>query len=453
MAISAPWVSSGTTGSSAGSGTLNISGAPDGQVIIVVVSLSNYSGFPFTASSGWTRILEDGDSGDGVAVPGDMQFAAYWKVKGPSDTSVTISWGGEHHQFVMRGFSYPGLSTSNPIEAVSAGQDSTGNTTIYSPAVTPGSTNRWVFVINSTYSTVVRTWTEEAALTERYDAAGTVGPYPALMCADTNGPVSGTDLSYQATISGGTPNFINQLAFALRPGVVMAPTTVQTIGYVNTATTAQVEAFAAPTTQTIEFDSAGDALQMVNTLPLPDIKTWTNGDTHTADDLNSQWRDPFLWLLKDTCPQIHAEYHGGQYAMTSPQAMTLDTVTMQRGDIQFTPPGTKIYITVPGRYEGILQGSVQLVSANASSDFGTMLRVNGNTAASIMDNAITTESGLQTGVQGFGGHFFSVRLNIGDYVELVMYGNNWGTGKVKCADISTASARYGTFLKMWWAAI
>lgn len=207
-------------------------------------------------------------------------------------------------------------------------------------------------------------------------------------------------------------------------------------------------------TSSVKIGTSGDALVMANTLPLPSIKTWLNGDTHTADDLNSQWRDPMLWLLKDTCPQIHAEFQGTSYNMTSPQAMTLDTVTMQRGDIQFTPPGTKIYIAVPGMYEGICQGAVQLNAAASNADFGTMIRVNGSTVASLMDDAVTTESGLLTGVQGFGGHFFSVRLNVGDYVELVMYGQNWGAaGKVKSSQQSVNTSRYGIFLKMWWSSV
>lgn len=447
MAISAPWETGGHSGASAGSGTLNISGAPNGQVLIVVVSLSNIGGFPFTVDPGWKRILASYDQD--ASLNGDKQFAAYWKLKGPDDTQVTISWGGEHHQFVMRGFSYPGLDTTHPIEGVQAGIDTTGNTTVYSPAVSPTLNNRWVVVINSTYSSVVRTWTEEAALVERYDAAGGTEPYPALLYADTNGPVSGSDLSYQATISGGTPNYINQLAFALVPGPVYM-TGSQTVEVDQTAK-ANATLFM-HATQVIESVSAGDALQMVNTLPLPDIKTWLNGDDHDADTLNAQWRDPMLWLLKDTCPQLHAEYDGAGYAMTSPQALKFDTVTMQRGDIQFTPTGTKVYITVPGLYEGVFQGAVQLSAAASNADFATEIRVNGSVIASRMDDAITTESGLQTGVQGFGGHFFSVRLNIGDYVEFVMAGNNWG-GKVKSSDVSVNSIRYATFFKMWWAAI
>lgn len=449
MALSAPWASSNVSASSAGSITVSLSGAPNGQVVIVVVSLSNFSGFPFTADTGWKRILASYDQD--ASLDGDKQFAAYWKLKGADDTSVTVAWGGEHHQAVARAFSYAGLNTTHPIEDVQAGIDNTGATTVYSPAVSPSLGNRWIVVINSTYSTEVRTWTEEAALTERCDAHGGGNPYPTLMYADTNGPVSGSDLSYQATISGGTPNYINQLAFALVPGPVYM--TANQVVEVDQTAKANGTLFM-QADQEIEFDSAGDALQMVNTLPLPDIKSWLYGDTHTADDLNSQWRDPMLWLLRDTCPQLHAEYDGAAYNLTSPQALKFDTVTMQRGDIQFTPGGTKIYIAVPGLYEGICQAAVQLSSAATSADFATEIRVNGSTIASRMDNAITTESGLTTGVQGFGGHGFSVRLNVGDYVELVLAGNNWGTaGKVKSSAIATNSSRYGIFIKMWWAAV
>jgi hypothetical protein len=223
---------------------------------------------------------------------------------------------------------------------------------------------------------------------------------------------------------------------------------------IGQSSSATVEVFGSSTCA-LKIGTTGDALVMANTLPLPDIKTdWLNGDDHDVDTLNAQWRDPMLWLLKDTCPQLHAEYDGTSYNLTSPQAMKFDTVTMQRGDIQFTPGDTKIYIAVPGLYEGICQGAVQLSSVAATADFATEIRINGSTIASRMDDALTTESGLQTGVQGFGGHFFSVRLGIGDYIELVIAGSNWGTaGKVKSSDISVNSTRYGNFIKLWWAGI
>lgn len=429
MAVSAPWSSPAMRGTGATSATLSLSGVPTGQVVFALVCLSNnepVTGPAFPA--GWTVIATS------------QSYTLAWKVKA-AETSVKATWTNAH-QWVGHVFTYVGLDTTTPVEGAATAEYTTGSTSFVSPSVTPTNTNRWIVNAAFVFNAATRTFTPGAGLTERYDGTATVSPYPSFFWADTNAPVTQAAHTYTSTVSGSS-NPVRVVSFALVPAVVRGSTTFNVDAQMDAK--GHAGRFGSSTLSVdLDFEVAG--VSMTPSAPLPVITTWQNGDDHDEDALNAQWRDPLLFLLKDTAPQIHAEFAGTAFNLTSPQAMPLDTVTMQRGDIYFVPGQSRIYIGVSGMYEGILQGGFALTTATTAYDFGTALYVNGVSRA-ICDDPICGDALSAT--QVFGGHFARVRLAAGDYVELVQYGHNWVSTHVK----STTSQDDRSFIKLWWAGV
>lgn len=203
MAISAPWVGTIVQGNVAGSNvttlTVDVSGATNGEVCFIVITLADAETGALATPSGWATL---GETSEGTSGGSSSRAAIFWKVKGSGDTNVVITGGGwtvtTKPQAV--GISWPGVDTATPTEGLTWGTAHTSGTSYVSGTATPTAATRWaVGIFTSRGSTASVAWTADAAQTARASAINTSTVFNGLLVADTNAAVTQASHSYTAT--------------------------------------------------------------------------------------------------------------------------------------------------------------------------------------------------------------------------------------------------------------
>lgn len=180
------------------SATVDITTAATGAWVYFSGCLSaNQTGVTFT---GWTQVLEGDESTF-------SHYLVYRRLKQAGDTTFTISWPTSA-RLVGNWESYTGLDGTTPDELAAFTAHTTG-TTFPTSSLTPNGTGRWALAFSyardSTLATDLpdgTTWTPDAALTERTDAANAAAGtavWMSIETADSNGTVTQAAHSYTAT--------------------------------------------------------------------------------------------------------------------------------------------------------------------------------------------------------------------------------------------------------------
>lgn len=180
------------------SATVDITSAATGAWVYFCGGLSaTQTGVTFT---GWTQVLEGDESTF-------SHYLVYRRLKQAGDTTFTISWPTSA-RLVGNWESYTGLDGTTPDELAAFTAHTTG-ATFPTSSLTPNGTGRWALAFSyardSTLSTDLpdgTTWTPDAALTERTDAANAAAGtavWMSIETADSNGTVTQAAHSYTAT--------------------------------------------------------------------------------------------------------------------------------------------------------------------------------------------------------------------------------------------------------------
>lgn len=156
-----------------------------------------------------------------------------------------------------------------------------------------------------------------------------------------------------------------------------------------------------------------------STIPVP--RTWVNGDSLSEGILNQQWRDTFRFLLGYTRPAFSGYYLNTGYTYTSGTPIPLVTESLKRGNIAHAASDTKVYVWEDGWYDGTI-----LISGDASGILtgGTFL-----TSSVMVNGAVvsTRDNSRKLSGRAAVGHFFSLDLEAGDYIEIAVTGTWTGT--------------------------
>ena len=158
-------------------------------------------------------------------------------------------------------------------------------------------------------------------------------------------------------------------------------------------------------------------------MPLPAPQTWTNGEDPenypSADDLNSNWRDSWDFLLGYSRPMILLHHTTGSVTIPlnpSTVMVPFDTEVLKRGGMVHSNVTNNTRITVPytGMYNGYLYcGHCTMSTLNAKVQM--YLRKNGTTQVSrTAQQPPATVSGNE--IHGS----FAVELAANDYVEFLL---------------------------------
>lgn len=183
---------------SATSATVDITSAATGAWVYFFGCLgANQTGVTFT---GWTQVLEADESTF-------THYFVFRRLKQAGDTTFSVSWPTSA-RLVGNWESYTGLNASTPDELAAATLHTTG-TSFATPSLTPSAANRWALALSyardSTASTDLpdgSSWTPDAALTERTDAANAAAGtavWLSVETADSAGAVTAAAHSYTAT--------------------------------------------------------------------------------------------------------------------------------------------------------------------------------------------------------------------------------------------------------------
>lgn len=124
-------------------------------------------------------------------------------------------------------------------------------------------------------------------------------------------------------------------------------------------------------------------------------RQWSDGEEPenipTADDLNTEWRDSFDFLLGNSRPIIILSSTSGQSLSSTEVAITWNSETLKRGGMIHSTSSSSENIQVP--YDGWYQGYV-MAGWGAVSTLTTKLtwrlKNNGNIVALMHSPAITT---------------------------------------------------------------
>lgn len=193
MPISTPWIGTrvnGNTGTPT-SATLDISGAADGDWCYVDLCIGISQTLPLTPPTGWTLVTE----GNEAAASYTGRFRRK-KVTGDTTFIFNFSAGAK---FTALPYSYPGLDATTPDEGAVYLAHTANNANFVSGSVTPAAADRWIVTgAHAKSTTALRTFTPDAAMTERSDGGDTGNPENAHQLADTNTAVTQAAHTYTA---------------------------------------------------------------------------------------------------------------------------------------------------------------------------------------------------------------------------------------------------------------
>jgi len=135
-------------------------GTAEDDVLIATLHMASTG---VTAPSGWTLILENDDTGNGVDI------RSYYKAAGasePADYTWTLDTNKDVAGVVM---TLRGVNTASPIDAQSGAADQTGTgTTATASSITTTADGAWYFFV-ATGKDSSLSWTPEFWMTERFD--------------------------------------------------------------------------------------------------------------------------------------------------------------------------------------------------------------------------------------------------------------------------------------------
>ena len=211
---------------SATSATVDITSAAVGAWAYCLLAIaSNETSTTFT---GWTLVT--GIEADESTA---THYALYRRLKQSGDTTFSVSWSATGAHATIGWVSYAGLNGTTPDELAAASLHTTG-TSFVSPTATPTTTGRWALTFNYARDTTAAadlpdgsTWTADAALTERLDAANAAGssPWMSVGAADSNGIVAATSQSYTSTAAHTESHGASILLFLVPPSGTSANVT------------------------------------------------------------------------------------------------------------------------------------------------------------------------------------------------------------------------------------
>lgn len=197
MAVSAPTIGTTVPGSTAGlSVTLDFTAAAVGSLLLAVIGLADSQVSAPTAPAGWTYI----QGSEGTSGAASSRLIVGWRVKQSGDTTQQFTWGTSC-KYGAAPVWYPG---GGNIEGGTYLAHTVNSANYATATLTPTAGDRWaVMVALSRSTTAGRTFTPDAALTERADFvhAGT-NPWPSLEVADSNTTVTAAGHTYTAVCSG-----------------------------------------------------------------------------------------------------------------------------------------------------------------------------------------------------------------------------------------------------------
>jgi hypothetical protein len=187
--------------------TVDITAATVGAFCYCYIQIAN----PETAVTftGWTSLVDADESTfthysiwRRQKQGGDTTFAPSW----PTAADAAAGW-----------VSYTGLSTSTPDEQFAAvAHTSTAN--YVTPTATPTAATRWALAFFGYRSTTAqRSWTADAALTQRVTNTTTANRWSGLSIEDSNGTVTAAAHSYTAVLSAAESHGATAILF-LVPG-------------------------------------------------------------------------------------------------------------------------------------------------------------------------------------------------------------------------------------------
>lgn len=150
--------------------------------------------------TGWTQILAP--SHDGVATGTSSGIAVFSRLKQSGDSTFTLSYTVAGRSVAVWS-SYTGVSSTTPNSTPNYLAHTASSASVATNSITNAFTNAWAltfFCIAS--STATRTFTPDAALTERVDTGDTTtSDATSIEIADSNGVVTAAAHSYTATAS------------------------------------------------------------------------------------------------------------------------------------------------------------------------------------------------------------------------------------------------------------
>ena len=199
MGIAAPWIGTPVQGNVAGSNattvTVDVSGAPTGEVVFIFGTLGDAQTAALTAPSGWNTA---GQNSEGTSGGSSSRSIVYWKVKAAGDASVVIpTWPvTSKPQFVP--MCWPGVDPTTPFEGLTWLAHTTG-ASYDTGTATPTAANRWgVGFFTSRGSTASVAWANSTQ-TQRVGVINSSSIFVGLAVADTNGAVTQASHFYTAT--------------------------------------------------------------------------------------------------------------------------------------------------------------------------------------------------------------------------------------------------------------
>jgi hypothetical protein len=221
MAIN--WISSGAFTSGTGALTVPVAaGYAAGDVFLLFVNSANQA--VATPAGGWTEVANSPQSTGTAAAAGGVLIAAFWKICGASESSVSVADTGSYTTAEIHLFK--GCDTTNPIHITAGSVQASAATAWTLPSVTTTINDTLVVLaigldrdLGST--TTVSGWTNAnlGTITEQSDTTVNAGAGGGLGIATADYPTAGTTGTTEVTAATSTTAAF--LTIALRGKVLL----------------------------------------------------------------------------------------------------------------------------------------------------------------------------------------------------------------------------------------
>lgn len=214
MAIAVPWIGTSlpgaTTSASAASVAVDVSGAANYELVFVAITIADSQASPPTAPTGWTMLQQTSEGTSGGSSSLTMLLS---RVKQPGDGSFTFTWPTANN-YQATPFSYPGVDYA--LDSPNAAAHTSGANFVNTAATVY--TNAWaVQVCGVRSTTAARTFTPDAAMTERSDVCSTTNRFAGIQISDSNAAVTAASHTYTSVLSA-SESHGGSILFYLVPG-------------------------------------------------------------------------------------------------------------------------------------------------------------------------------------------------------------------------------------------
>lgn len=195
MTIGVPWIGPVQAGTSAGTNTttvtLDYSGAPVGEVVWCILTLSDTT-TTIATPTGWTAYQQGDQTRAHIAV--------FWRVKVAGDTSVTVTWATSARTQGLC-ISWPGVDKTTPAEGWGFYPRSTTGSSFPVTATSTQADRVAVMVSVARGTAANNVWTPDPALTERLDIVNSTSAFLSLEIADSGTAAPAGSTTYTSNSS------------------------------------------------------------------------------------------------------------------------------------------------------------------------------------------------------------------------------------------------------------